>query len=124
LVLASSNVPHSVSLLQSCVGTFFNRFSRFVQLLDDERCLLVYRDHKGDLSIYLEPLTRLSSAIERASAKKKLRDQVLVAYDETKRMLTLCISAEVCQSLSCSSRSRFVTGGLSTGRPSATHFCF
>jgi hypothetical protein len=65
----------------------------------NERLLLVLADREK-LSIYYERLSAMDGAIQRGKAIKTLnRDRMgedaLFAYDEAKRMLTVCASAKV-----------------------------
>jgi hypothetical protein len=71
----------------------------FQRLLENEKLLLVLADRDRH-SIYLEPLSGMDAAIKRGKAIKplnrdKVGEDVLFAYDEVKRMLTVCASAKV-----------------------------
>jgi hypothetical protein len=71
----------------------------FHKLLENERLLLILADCDKH-AIYLERLTEMDAAIQRAKAVKTLnRDKVgevvSFAYDEGKRMLAVCASAKV-----------------------------
>lgn len=74
-------------------------FFSFQKLLESEKLLLVLADRDKN-SIYLEHLSAMDAVIQRGKAIKtlnrdKVGDDVLFAYDETKRMLTVCASAKV-----------------------------
>ncbi|KAJ3555967.1 hypothetical protein NM688_g2284 [Phlebia brevispora] len=65
-----------------------------IQLLDGQRCLLVVEDADG-VAVYLEQAQHIAAAAERRQCKKQLRrervgNDVLMAYDESKRMLAVC----------------------------------
>jgi hypothetical protein len=70
-------------------------FVSFHKLLEKERLLLVLADQDKH-SIYLEHLSAIYASIQRGRAIKVLHcEDVLFAYDEAKRMLTICASAKV-----------------------------
>lgn len=63
--------------------------------------LLVVVDRPGNLFIFLEAIHSIDGAITRSAHKTKLnRDKIgqdfILAYDESKRMLAVCASAQVC----------------------------
>ena len=71
----------------------------FQRLLENGKLLLVLADRDRH-SIYLETLSGMDAAIKRGKATKplnrdKVGEDVLFAYDEAKRMLTVCASAKV-----------------------------
>ena len=76
-------------------------FDSFHKLLEDENILLVLADQdKQWHSIYLEHLYAMDVAIQQGKAietfhRDKVGEDVLFAYDEAKRMLTMCASAKV-----------------------------
>jgi hypothetical protein len=76
-------------------------FDSFHKLLEDEIILLVLADRdKQWHSIYLEHLHAMDAAIQQDKAIKtfhrdKVGEEVLFAYDEAKRMLTVCASEKV-----------------------------
>ncbi len=64
------------------------------------KCLLVIDDGRDNLNIYLENLSTLENVIRRNHPRKvlhkdKLGDNLIIAYEETKRMLLLCASSKV-----------------------------
>jgi hypothetical protein len=66
--------------------------------LPNDKCLLIYDQGDGSLALYLEPMDALGHAIRRSAFKKplqkdKLGDQILFAYDESKR--TLAVSGKL-----------------------------
>jgi hypothetical protein len=71
----------------------------FQKLLENEKLLLILADsHKH--SIYLERLSEMDAAIQRGKAIKplnhdKVGEDMLFAYDEAKRMLTMCSLTKV-----------------------------
>lgn len=74
-------------------------FDRFHKLLENERLLLVLAD-QDDHVVYLERLSDMDAAIQRGKPIKSLdRDEVgedvLFAYDETQRLLSVCTSTKV-----------------------------
>jgi hypothetical protein len=74
-------------------------FVSFHKLLENEKLLLILAD-SDNYSIHLERLSSMDAAIQRNKPIKHLnRDRVgedaLFAYDEAKRMLTVCASAKV-----------------------------
>jgi len=74
-------------------------FVSFHNLVENERFLLILAD-RDKHAIYLERLTEMDAAIQRAKAIKtlnrdKVGENVLFAYDEGKRMLAVCASAKV-----------------------------
>lgn len=74
-------------------------FVSFCQILENEKLLLILVD--GDRAfIYLDRLLAISTAIERMQPIKrlnfeKLGQDVLFAFDETKRALAVCASKKV-----------------------------
>jgi hypothetical protein len=71
----------------------------FCQILKNETLLLVLVDRES-VFIYLEPLPAIDAAIRRTEPVKrfnrgKLGQDVLFAYDETKRTLAVCASNRV-----------------------------
>ncbi|TFK93593.1 hypothetical protein K466DRAFT_91996 [Polyporus arcularius HHB13444] len=66
----------------------------YMHLLPDSRCLLVVRNGSGDCLIYASPVSAIDHVVHKKAVKKfsrdKLGDQLLLAYDETKRVLALC----------------------------------
>ena len=74
-------------------------FDRFHKLLENERLLLVLADYDSHV-VYLERLCDMDAAIQRGKPVKALdRDEVgedvLFAYDETQRLLSVCTSTKV-----------------------------
>jgi hypothetical protein len=75
---------------------------RLMQLLPNDFCLLVFDDGQGHSHVFAEPVQLLSNALARGlgTAKKKLQHEkiggaFLLAYDETKRMLAVCVERKV-----------------------------
>ncbi len=71
-----------------------------LQLLQDERCLLIVDTGRGEIEVYLESNHDLGHALQHQRPKKSLRQekiggQYLLAYDETKRMLVVCATEKV-----------------------------
>ncbi|KAI0723140.1 hypothetical protein C8Q76DRAFT_671490 [Earliella scabrosa] len=64
------------------------------QLLAGNRCILIIRDHIGDCKIYASTHLKLSEAVARRPTKELKRDKigenVLLSYDESKRVLAVC----------------------------------
>ena len=73
-------------------------YHRHIQLLQNDRCLLVV-----GAEIYLERIGDLFAAIVGSKAKKTLvryhGDRLLFAYDETRRMLAICVADKVSTSI-------------------------
>jgi hypothetical protein len=74
---------------------------RFHRLLGNERLLLALAD-RDTYVLYLEHLSEMEVSIHRAKAIKtfnrhNIGEDVLFAYDETKRTLAVCASAKVCR---------------------------
>jgi hypothetical protein len=74
-------------------------FCSFCQLLENEKLLLILTDRDG-VSIYLDRLPAISTAIQRDLPikrlnREKLGQDVLFAFDETKRALVVCASKKV-----------------------------
>jgi hypothetical protein len=79
---------------------YIQNLSRHAQVLEKERVLLIVDDRRDNLSIYLESLTAIGNAIDRRRVRRsvhqdKIGRDILVAYDESKRMLALCASTKV-----------------------------
>jgi hypothetical protein len=76
-------------------------FDSFHKLIENEKILLVLADRdKQWHSIYLEASFAMDAAIQQDKPIKtfnrdKVGEDVLFAYDEAKRMLTVCTSAKV-----------------------------
>jgi hypothetical protein len=71
----------------------------FQKLLKNEKLLLVLAGQDKHI-IYLERLSAVDAVIQRGDSiktlnRKKVGDDALFAYDEAKRMLTVCASAKV-----------------------------
>jgi hypothetical protein len=71
-----------------------------VQLLLANNLLLIYNNGHGSIMIYLEPIQTMGLAIQRGASKKALREDklggaALFAYDESKRMLAVCVKLQV-----------------------------
>ncbi|KAI0250894.1 hypothetical protein BJV78DRAFT_1275616 [Lactifluus subvellereus] len=71
----------------------------FMQILENEKLLLVLYD-RDRVSIYLERLTAMNMAIQRDRSVKnlnreKLGEDILFAFDETKRALVVCASTKL-----------------------------
>ncbi len=73
-----------------------------MHLLASGKCLLIVDDNlpEGNLNIYLEQLSMLDNAIQHNRHKKllhkgKLGENLVIAFDEIKRMLLLCASSKV-----------------------------
>jgi hypothetical protein len=80
-------------------------------LLDGERMLLIIDDDHTNISIYLELASRIDSAVKTRRHRRVLnRDKVgvrcQIAYDESKRMLSVCDPTKACCCFFCG-------GGLS-----------
>lgn len=78
----------------------------FIQVLNDSRCLLVTRNERGVVSVYLERLLDLEGAVKSSRAKKtlsadKVQGDLLISFDETKRMLAVCVVDKVCCIFRC-----------------------
>ncbi|KAH9991344.1 hypothetical protein BJV77DRAFT_1068323 [Russula vinacea] len=79
-------------------GEFHLPLGLRIVLLEKEKLLLVLADQDKHC-IYLEHLSAMDAAIQRGNAIKalnrdKMGEHVLFAYDEAKRMLTVCASAK------------------------------
>lgn len=80
---------------------------RHVQLLANKKCLLVLSDCNQSLSVYMDSLDNLKGAVENDRHKKhfhkdKLGGTAVLAFDESKRMLVICVvdAHKVCTTLS------------------------
>jgi hypothetical protein len=76
-------------------------FPSFYQLLENEKFLLILVD-RDKVSIYLECLPAMNMAIQRDNpikilSREELGQDVLFAFDETKRALAVCASIKVLQ---------------------------
>lgn len=74
--------------------------NRHAQVLENERILLIIDDRRDNVTIYLETLVAIGNAIDRRHVRRtihqdKIGRDILVAYDESKRMLALCASTKV-----------------------------
>ncbi|KAF5388164.1 hypothetical protein D9615_000204 [Tricholomella constricta] len=68
------------------------------QLLEN-RILVIVDDRREGLSVYLEALDTIGAAVHHGRPRRRLRHDkigkdILVAFDETKRMLSLCASTK------------------------------
>lgn len=76
------------------------KLHRYIQLLQDRKCLLVLDDNRGNVKVYLENLASIDGALKRESVWKKLlkRDKIgthfLLAFDEAQRMLAVLSTSE------------------------------
>jgi hypothetical protein len=74
-------------------------FCSFCHLLENEKLLLILTDKDG-VSIYLDRLPAISTSIQRNLPikrlnREKLSQDVLFAFDETRRALVVCASKKV-----------------------------
>ena len=73
--------------------------SRRAQLLPAEKILLIVADRTGNLSVYLESLTAIDNAISKQRGKSLNREKIgqdfVLAFDESKRMLSVVSSDKV-----------------------------
>ena len=86
-------------ILLSCLPVDLRSIDRFHKLLENERLLLVLADRDNHV-VYIERLSDMDAAIQRGRPIKALdRDEVgedvLFAYDETQRLLSMCTSTNV-----------------------------
>jgi len=92
-------IVYESDVLQLFVYQLKLLFVSFHRPLENERLLLVLAD-RDKHAIYLERLTEMDAAVQRAKAiktlnRKKAGEDVLFSYDEGKRMLAVCASAKV-----------------------------
>ena len=65
-------------------------------MLPGDKCLLIIADPHNDFYVYLERTRELATALSRGNKSKKcireerVGDDVLIAYDETSRVLAIC----------------------------------
>jgi hypothetical protein len=70
---------------------------RYIQILADNRLLAAIRDESGDLGIYLERPSNLGQAAPKKTLRHdKFGDRVLLAFNEPRRMLAICVASQVC----------------------------
>ena len=73
--------------------------SRRAQLLPSDRLLLIVADRLGNLTVYLESLTGIDGAVSRRRGKQLNREKIgqdfVLAFDESKRMLSVVSSDKV-----------------------------
>lgn len=72
---------------------------RHLQLLQDDRCLLVI-GYTHEVLIYLEKIDSIENAVHNSRFKKRLHKEkigndFLLAFDESKRMLAVCATDKV-----------------------------
>ncbi|KAI5122457.1 hypothetical protein M0805_008768 [Coniferiporia weirii] len=82
---------------------------RLLQLLENNKCLVIVEDRGHDLHIFLENLSNLDAAIANGRSKKVIKREktghdIVVAYDEGRRVLVVC--------------------GIDTQKPSVQLHCF
>ena len=81
------------------LGPRNNLQARHIQVLDNEKCLLVVEDAGQNVYIYLQSFLNLSGAMEKRFHKRlhrdKLGDDFILAFDEQKRMLVVCAVTKV-----------------------------
>jgi hypothetical protein len=75
-------------------------FIRHVQILGNDRCVLIVERPDGNISIFCERLSALDNAVRNERYKKllhrdKIGQDVLLAFDEQKRMLAVCTPTKV-----------------------------
>jgi hypothetical protein len=68
--------------------------------LEHEKLLLVLSDQQGTIYIFLEALAAIEGAIKRKKSRRhlhrdKLGHEVIMAFDEAKRMLVVCGAIKV-----------------------------
>lgn len=73
---------------------------RHAQLLANDKCLLVVDDPSGNLMIYCERMSSLDTALRNRKHRKilhrdKIGQDLLLTFDETKRMLAVCVTEKV-----------------------------
>ena len=74
-------------------------FSRYIQLLQDDRALMVVESERV-INIYAESMHTIGDAIARGHTRKTLqKDRItsdfMLAFDESKRMLAFCTTDKV-----------------------------
>ena len=74
-------------------------FSRYIQLLQDDRALIVVESEQV-INIYAESMHTIGDAIARGHTRKTLqKDRItsdfMLAFDESKRMLAFCTTDKV-----------------------------
>lgn len=79
---------------------FFMEKHRHARLLDGNRCLLIFKDPDGVFSVVVESLDALDNAIsshrfKRQFHQNKLGPRVVMAFDESKRILAMCAANKV-----------------------------
>ena len=83
---------------------------RYAHLLEGDRILIGLVDSQGNISIFLDKLSRIDGAIKNKSHAKifhhdKIGPTCLFAFDESKCMLAVYASARVCSCISGSVQS-------------------
>lgn len=73
----------------------YTQLSRHIYLLENDKCLLILDDQRHHLIVFLEEMNSLDNAIQHNVRKKlvhcdKIGKEVIVAFDERKRMLAIC----------------------------------
>ena len=83
----------------SASKSYAHNVCSYAGLLPGSRCLLITRDRAGDGRIYTSSITTIQDAVYRRATKELKRDKIgeniLLAYDESKRILAICSTSGV-----------------------------
>ena len=97
--LQSTGISRTCLILPCHLRSTLRRFRSFYQILENGKLLFILLD-LDRVVIYLDHLPAMNFTVQRDRAVKclnreKLGDNLLFAFDETKRALVVCGSAKV-----------------------------
>jgi hypothetical protein len=72
---------------------------RHLQLLENEKILLIVDDHSGGILVYLDSQQNIHTAVQHPPRKSlhrsKIGDDCIFAFDEARRTLAVCETGKV-----------------------------
>ena len=90
-MLSCESTVHSCCNLTDCF--------RHLQLLENEKILLIVDDQSGNILVYLDSQQTIGHAVSRAPRKNlhqsKIGKACIFAFDEARRMLAICETTKV-----------------------------
>ena len=73
--------------------------SRHLQLLENDKLLLIVDDHTGSILVYLDSQQNMQSAVQQAPRKhlhqSKIGENCAFTFDEARRILAVCETTKV-----------------------------
>ena len=95
---------HTILWVKLIHFTTYLTCSRYLQLLENDKILLIVDDHSGGILVYLDSQQSINTAVQRSPRKNlhrsKIGEACIFAFDEARRTLGVCEITKVkCPSL-------------------------